>query len=162
MGVGWAEGSPRGDGPPAQARLHDAPALLDAHELLVAERQVLDGQRVVVGGDDPLAVELGLTRHRRAVDLQPPPPRLPQVLAEAPAGEQLAGALRVPLLALGGRQGGELRRQQLEQALPMTLLIRSLLIHPSTSSLLIHTSTSMTTHPTRGWSAQTTLGALAV
>src|SRR5579871_3103016 len=105
-----APGTPVKDRSHAQPRLHLAPALLDAQKLLVAEREVLGGERVVVGGDDPLAVVALCLLDGAAVDAEPTACELPEVLAIAGTGDQFAGPLGVPV-CLGLLHRRQLRRQ---------------------------------------------------
>ncbi len=76
-----------------QPALELAPGLLDAHELLVAQRQVLGRQRVVVAVHDELAVVLLGGAHRGAVDAQLAGAGATQVAPVAAAGEQAHDAL---------------------------------------------------------------------
>src|SRR5512134_3700681 len=96
------------DGPRAQAALDGPPAALHAHELLVAEGEIRGGEGVVIGGHDPLAVELLLGVNRGAIDLERAAAGLAQVPREARRGEQLAGSLRVALATLRLAERSEL------------------------------------------------------
>jgi len=55
-----------------EAALQVAPAAFDLHQLLVGVDQVLAGQRLVGGAQQPLAVQVGLPGGGAAVDAQQP------------------------------------------------------------------------------------------
>jgi hypothetical protein len=76
------------------------PALPDAQKLLAAEREILGGDRIVMGCDDPLSVvALGLL-DGTAIDAELTERELPKVLAVAGTREQLTCSLGV-ILARG-------------------------------------------------------------
>src|SRR3990172_3296154 len=114
------------DGPHPQTGLHRAPALLDPHQLLVAEGQILSSQRGVIRGDDPLPIEALLLLDGSPVDAEEASLRLAQVASEALAREQLTGSLRVLLSSRRGHEGREFRLQQPEELLAVLLLPRVL------------------------------------
>src|SRR5216110_2221885 len=88
------------DRPHVQSTLELTPALLDAQQLLVTESEVLRGQGIVVGRDDPLAVvALGIL-NCASVEHELSGRSLAEVLAESAARAQRACALGVALAFL--------------------------------------------------------------
>jgi len=97
------------DGPEVEHLLHVPPAALDLPELLVAEGDVLGGERGVRGAQEQLAVEPLLGPHGRLVDAQEAAGRGAQVALQAglrpdrPA--QLGALLRRELVGAGDHVG---------------------------------------------------------
>jgi len=71
------------DGTHPQSQLHPSPALFDPQKLLVAEREVLGREGVVVGADPPPAVVALSLRDRAAIYARLVSGELPQELAQA-------------------------------------------------------------------------------
>src|SRR5882672_2404211 len=117
--------SPVEDRPHAQATLELVPALLHAQELLVAERQILDSEGVVVGGDHPLAVVARGLGDGSAVDAELATGRLSQVAAVATTGEQRADPLGVSAIGAGLHRR-DLGLELCNKLAPVRLLARGL------------------------------------
>src|SRR3954451_9363653 len=101
----------------------DSPSQLYDPHALVAERDVGDRERVVVGGQDELAVQLPGPADLGLIQVGPAVVILAQVGAEAPGGERPAGGLGVVRL-----QARQLGLEDLEDLGPVPALLVGLLL----------------------------------